>query len=159
MDMALFLLIVIAALFAVAYLTKRRFGTLGLALCAGSLLSATWTAQVTPFIQKATGIQLLAPPLSMVVAVALILLPAVVLFFTGPRYSKLLQRIIGAAAFALLATAFLLVPLGTGLVLDDTTQEYYDFLVNNRNIIVTAAIVYALYDILMYKPPKPKKEK
>ena len=158
MDMAILLLIIMAILFVVAYLTKRRFGVLGLALCAGSLLSTMWTADVTPLIEKA-GIQLIAPPLSMVVAVVLVLLPAIPLLFAGPRYSKLWLRIFGAAAFTLLATAFLLVPLGSGLVLDDTTQEYYDFLVDNRNIIITVAIVYAIYDILVYKPPKLKKEK
>ena len=158
MDMALFLLFIIAILFATAYLTKRRFGVLGLALCAGSLLSTMWTGEVTPLIQDA-GLRLLTPPLATVVAVVLVLLPAVLLLFNGPTYKRLWQRIIGAAAFALLATSFLLVPLGTGLVLDDTTQEYYNFLVDNRNIIITAAIAYAIFDIVTYKPPKLKDKK
>lgn len=157
MDMAFFLLIIIAALFVMAYFTRRRFGVLGLALCAGSLISAMWTADVTPLIQSA-GIRLLAPPLSTVVAVGLVLLPAISLLFSGPRSKHLWQRIVGATAFALLATSFLLVPLGTGLVLDDTTREYYDFLVQNRNIIITAGIAYAIFDILTLKSPK-KKEK
>lgn len=158
MDMALFLLVIIAILFATAYLTKRRFGVLGLALCAGSLLSTMWTGEVTPLIQEA-GLRLLTPPLATVVAVVLVLLPAVLLLFNGPTYKRLWQRIIGASAFALLATSFLLVPLGTGLVLDDTTQEYYNFLVDNRNIIITVAIAYAIFDIVTYKPPKLKDKK
>lgn len=153
--MAFLLLIIVVVLFVTAFFTKRRFGVLGLALCAGSLLSVMWTADVTPLIQNA-GVKLLSPPLTMVVAVALVLLPSIVLFFSGPKYSKLWQRIVGAAAFALLATSFLLVPLGTGLVLDDTTQEYYDFLVDNRSVIITAAIAYALLDILTLKTPKHK---
>ena len=157
MDMAFFLLIIIAILFAVAYFAKRRFGVLGLALCAGSLLSAMWAADVTPLIQDA-GIRLLTPPLATVVAIGLVLLPAIILLFGGPRYTKLVPRVIGSTAFALLATSFILVPLGTGLVLDDTTQEYYDFLVNNRTIIITAAIAYALFDIATYKPPKKDKK-
>lgn len=155
--MAFFLLIIIAILFAVAYFAKRRFGVLGLALCAGSLLSAMWAADVTPLIQDA-GIRLLTPPLATVVAIGLVLLPAIILLFGGPRYTKLVPRVIGSTAFALLATSFILVPLGTGLVLDDTTQEYYDFLVNNRTIIITAAIAYALFDIATYKPPKKDKK-
>lgn len=155
MDMAMLLVIIVVILFAAAYFTKRRFGVLGLALCAGSLLAGMWTADVTPLVQKA-GVQLLSPPLTTVVAVVLVLLPAILLFFSGPSYKHLWQRIIGAAAFALLATAFLLVPLGTGLNLDDTTQEYYDFLVNNRNGIITAAIAYALLDIVTLKTPKHK---
>lgn len=158
MDMAFFLLFVIALLFAVAYFTKRRFGVLGLALCAGALLSDMWTADITPLIRNA-GVQLLTPPLATVVAVGLVLLPAIVLLFSGPKYSKLWKRAVGAVAFALLAISLLLVPLGTGLVLDDTTQEYYNFLVNNRNVIITVAIAYALLDILTYKPPKLKDKK
>ena len=157
MDMAFFLLFIVAILFAIAYFAKRRFGVLGLALCAGSLLSTMWAADVTPLIQDA-GIRLLTPPLATVVAIGLVLLPAIILLFGGPRYTKLMPRVIGSAAFALLATSFILVPLGTGLVLDDTTQEYYDFLVNNRNVIITAAIAYALFDIATYKPPKKDKK-
>lgn len=155
MDMAMLLIIIIVLLFVTAYFTKRRFGVLGLALCAGSLLSVMWTADVTPLIQNA-GIRLLTPPLATVVAVGLVLLPAVLLLFSGPSYHKLWQRVVGAAAFALLATSLLLVPLGTGLVLDDTTQEYYNFLVQNRNVIITATIAYALLDIVTLKTPKHK---
>lgn len=159
MDMAFILLIIIGLLFATAYFTKRRFGVLGLALCAGSLLSVMWTADVTPII-RSTGLQLLTPPLETVVAISLVLLPAVLLLFSGPSYSKSWQRIVGAAAFALLATSLLLVPLGDKLVLDDTTQEYYETLVKNRNVVITAAIAYALFDILTLKTPKKKdKEK
>ena len=158
MDMAFFLLIIIAALFVVAYFAKRRFGVIGLALCAGALLSEMWTLKVTPLIRDA-GVQLLTPPLATVVAVGLVLLPAILLFFSGPKYSKMLQRVVGAAAFALLATSFILVPLGTDLVLDDTTQEYYDFLVDNRNVIITAAMAYSMFEIMTYKPPKKDKKK
>lgn len=155
MDMAFVLIIIIAVLFATAYFTKRRFGVLGLALCAGSLLATMWTADVTPIVQDA-GLRLLSPPLTTVVAAVLVLLPAILLLFSGPSYHRMWQRVVGAAAFALLATSFLLIPLGTGLALDDTTQEYYDFLVNNRNVIITAAIAYALIDILTLKTPKHK---
>lgn len=157
--MAFILLIIIGLLFATAYFTKRRFGVLGLALCAGSLLSVMWTAEAAEMI-RGTGLQLVTPPLETVVAVSLVLLPALLLLFSGPSYSKLWQRVFGASAFALLATALLLVPLGDKLILDDTTQEYYETLVDNRNVIITAAVAYALFDILTLKTPKKKdKEK
>lgn len=159
MDMAFILLIIIGLLFATAYFTKRRFGVLGLALCAGSLLSVMWTAEAAELI-RGTGLQLVTPPLETVVAVSLVLLPALLLLFSGPSYNKLWQRVVGASAFALLATALLLVPLGDKLILDDTTQEYYETLVDNRNVIITAAVAYALFDILTLKTPKKKdKEK
>lgn len=156
MNIVVIVLVVIALLFLTAYFTKRRFGVLGLALCAGSLLSGMWAADVTPFIREYAGVQLIAPPLSSVVAVCLVLLPAVVLLFSGPSYHTFWQRAIGAAAFALLATALMLQPLGNGLAFDANGKQIYELLLDNRNIIITATIVYALFDLLTLKTPKKK---
>jgi len=157
MNIVYTVLIVIILLFVLAYWTRRRFGVLGLALCAGYLLSGMWTEQVTPYIQKA-GLVVVAPPLSSIVAALLILLPAVLLLFSGPTYSKKLQRIIGAAFFALLAAAFLLAPLGNSMSLDDMGTFYYNLLADNKTVVITAAIVYALFDILTLKTPKLKEK-
>lgn len=154
--MVIILAIVVGALFATAYFTRRRFGVLGLALCAGFLLSMMWTDDVTPLVKQA-GIVLLTPPLSSVVAATLILLPAVFLLFSGPTNRHKWHRIFGAAAFALMATSFLLTPLGNGMNLDDNTQQIYTTLINNRNLIITAGIAYSLFDLITYKPPKEKK--
>lgn len=116
-----------------------------------------WTADVTPFVREA-GIDLLNPSLSSIVAAGLILLPAVVLLFSGPTYHRHWQRFLGAAAFALLAASFILTPLHSGLVLDDTGKKIYDFLFENRNLIITGAIAYAIYDLLMLKTPKKDKK-
>lgn len=155
MNIVAFLLVVVAALFLTAYFTKRRYGVLGLALCAGYILSTMWTDDVTPFVREA-GINLLAPPLTNVVGVCLVLLPVVLLLFSGPTYAKRLPRIIGAAAFALLATSFMIGVFGTGLNLDASGQQIYRVLVENRNYIITAAIAYAIFDILILKTPKKK---
>jgi hypothetical protein len=156
MNIVIVLVVIIVLLFGVAYFTRRRFGVLGLALCAGYLLSTMWTAQVTPFIRDA-GFEVVAPPLSSLVAVALVLLPAVILLFSGPTYSRSEGRLIGAGAFALLATAFLLGPLGSSLSLDSNGQTVYHFLIENKSLIITAAIGYALFDILTLRTPKRSK--
>ncbi|MCA9334697.1 hypothetical protein KC953_00965 [Candidatus Saccharibacteria bacterium] len=148
MSIVVVVLCIIAVLFIGTYITRRRFGVLGLALCAGYLLSSMWTADVTPWVQGA-GIELLAPPLASVVAATLVLLPAVLLLlFGGPTYNGTFFRLIGAAAFALLATSFLLEPLGNSLSLDDTGMSIYRILVDNKSFIITATIGYALYDII-----------
>jgi hypothetical protein len=156
MNIVYVVLFVIIALFVLAYYTRRRFGVLGLALSAGSLLSTMWTAQVTPYIAR-SGFHPVSPPLSSVVAAALVLLPALFLLYGGPKYSKQPQRIIGAAAFALLAAAFLLAPLGNSLSLDDMGTFYYNILADNKEFIITAAIAYALFDILIMRLPSKKK--
>lgn len=159
MSIVLIVLAIIALLFAVTYITRRRFGVLGLALCAGYLLSTMWTADVTPWIEGA-GIQLMTPPLSSVVAAALVLMPPVLLLiFGGPTYNGPLLRLIGAAAFALLATSFLLGPLGNSLILDESGMKIYQVLVNNKSFIITVTIAYALYDIITMRTPKKDKKR
>lgn len=156
MSLVVILLVIIAVLFVVTYITRRRFGVLGLALCAGYLLSNMWTGQVTPWIQGA-GFDMFVPPLSSVVAAALVLLPAVLLLFSGPANHGKWKRLIAAAAFALLAAAFLLGPLGSSLSLDGNGAKIYHFLVDNKSIIITVAIAYALYDVLTTTTPLKKK--
>jgi len=155
MNVIVVLLSIVFLLFALTYFTRRRFGVLGLALCAGSLISEMWTGNVTPFIEGA-GVELFSPPLSSVVAAGLVLLPAILLLFSGPTYSKHWQRLVGAVVFTLLATALLLTPLKYGLVLDGTGQQIYTFLAENKSLIITAGIAYALYDLMIFKTPKKK---
>lgn len=159
MNVVIIVLIIIAALFAVAFFTKRRFGVLGLALAAGAMLSDLWAAKATPLIEQA-GLQIVAPPMETIVASCIVLLPAIVLLFNGPTYSKGVMRIIGAAAFGLLAAAFLLEPLGDALVITGDGEQIYTMLSDNRVYIITAGILFALFDLLTVKPSKHKdKEK
>lgn len=148
-------IVLLGTLFALAFFTKRRFGVLGLALCAGALLSGSWTASLTPFIEQ-QGVTLLAPPLSAVVAIILTLLPAALLLFSGPAYTKLPSRLVGAGMFALLAFVFLLSPLGTALVFDSTSLQIYNTLVAWSNPIVVAGIAAAITDLLFTRAPKGK---
>lgn len=158
MNFLIVFLVVIAVLFILAYLTKRRFGVLGLALAAGAMLSNLWGTNLTPVIANA-GVVLISPPLQSVVSAGLILLPAVLLLFSGPTYRSHVQRIIGAAAFALLATSLLLEPLGTALGVSGSTLSVYDELVKYHVYIVTVALGYAIFDLLVTKTPRHRKEK
>ncbi|HCR55691.1 TPA: hypothetical protein DIV49_01845 [Candidatus Saccharibacteria bacterium] len=147
MNVALVFLIVTALLFGLAYLTKRRFGVLGLALAAGAMLSDLWAQALTPVIEQ-TGVMVERPPLATLVAIALVLLPAVILLSSGPSYRDMTMRIAGAACFAALAIALLVEPLGSALVLTGESKVVYDFFVQNRVYIVTAGLVIALVDVL-----------
>lgn len=147
MNVALVFLIVIALLFVVAFFTKRRFGVLGLALAAGSILSAFWTEKMTSVVER-SGVSLVAPPTISVVAVALVLLPAVLLLFSGPSYSGKLLRAGGALAFAVLATAFLSEYIGMSLDLSGQSKTIYDAIVDNRVYIVTVGLILAIIDVL-----------
>ena len=147
MTVALVFTIVLGTLFSLAFLTKRRFGVLGLALAAGAMLSNLWAETLTPVIKDA-GVMVDVPPLATLVATALVLLPSVVLLFSGPSYHSLLMRVVGAFSYAALALALLLEPLGSALALQGVSVDIYQFFVDNRVYILTAGLIFALFDIL-----------
>jgi hypothetical protein len=147
MNVALVFIIVLVLLFGLAFLTKRRFGVLGLALAAGAMLSALWAETLTPIIRQA-GVEVDKPPLLTLVSVGLVLLPAVLLLFSGPSYKDLPMRLVGALCFAVLAVALLVEPLGSALVLTGDSKIVYGFFVDYRVYIVTGGLIAALFDIL-----------
>lgn len=157
MSFLVIFLIIIGALFATAFFTRRRFGVLGLALAAGAMFSTLWVGDLTPIIAQA-GVILVKPPLESVVSAGLILLPPLLLLSGGPSYKATIQRLIGAGAFAVLAASLLLEPLGSALVIDGMGQPVYDFFVHNRVAIITVCLALAVIDLLMTKTPKHRRE-
>lgn len=147
MSVAIVFGIVLLLLFGLAYVTKRRFGVLGLALAAGSMLSELWAAQLTPLVREA-GLVVQSPPLITVVSVALVLLPAVFLLFSGPSYRDTGRRVLGAFLFAALAFALLIEPLGSALVLQAEGRTIYEFFSDNQVYIVTIGLIIAVVDLL-----------
>lgn len=157
MNALVILAILLGGLFALAYMTKRRFGVLGLALCAGALLSSSWGATLTPWVES-QGVYFVAPPLSSIVAALLILGPSILLLFSGPTYSSQIQRILGSAAYAVLALVFLLQPIATAFVFDETGVQLYNSVFGLSNIIIVIGILLALGDILITRHPRGGKK-
>ena len=122
------------------------------------MLSSLWAVQLTPII-KGTGIDIAVPPLATVVAVSLVLLPALLLLTSGPTYHKKSEEIIGALLFSTLALALLVEPLGSGLVLQGDSKNVYDWVMEHRVWIVTFGLIAALIDLLFAKTPKHSKSK
>lgn len=157
MNLSIVLLIVVGILFVTTYITRRRFGVLGLALCAGYLLSIMWATEVNSLVRELIGIDTPTPSLTSLVAVSLVLSPAILVLLGGPVYHKKTQRLIGSVAFAVLAAAFMLTPLGNSVNFDSTSKTVYKFLSDNRDMIITAGIGYAFYDLMTYRVPKKDK--
>ncbi len=152
----MFMLGVFGLLFVMAYAANRRFGVLGLALAAGSLLSTNFTGLVTPFIQQ-QGFVLVAPPLSLVVAAALVMLPPLILLFSGPSYQFKWQQLLGSLGFAILGFAFLIDPLVGALQLDDIGLVVTSFIHKYVSIIIVVGISAAVVDMLLTGKPARKK--
>lgn len=151
------LLIITAILLSLVYFSKRRYGLLALALVAGSIISASWSSYVTIMLQI-QGIKLISPPLKVVVAVILVVLPAILLLFVGPKYRKKWQRIIGGVLFGV---------LGGLLIAAAIAREGPDLMTGNQvgaiatrayALIVVIGVVLAIADtILAHLPKKGRK--
>ncbi len=134
-----------------AFVTKRRFGLLGLALAAGSILSGIWGYDAGLLISS-LGIFPSGPLTAAATLAAIVLLPSVVLLFHGYTYKTIVGRIIGALLFTLLALAFLVEPLGHALALEGAGVDVYTWLVNNREVIIGIGLVIAVVDLFLTKP-------
>lgn len=141
--------VVSLALFGIAFVTKRRFGVLGLALAAGVVLAQNATGYVSGFLEQQ---QLPVAPLSYndTAKILLILVPAFLLLAGGPTYHSKKAAVAGALGFALLGTFFLLGPLTTALPTEDPSiRDILVQIANSQNLIVIVALSLALIDTFM----------
>lgn len=150
MTSVIVFIIFVGLLFALPFFTKRRVGVPALALAAGSTLAHLWVGDVTPIVAS-TGLILVRPPLESVVFATITVLPALLLLFSGPRYSSLVWRVLGSLMFALLAAALLLETFGSAVVIEGPGKQLYDWLTQQQTAIITIGLVLALGDLLLGK--------
>ncbi len=149
--------LIAVALFVSAYIAKRRFGLLGLALASGSLLSVIW-AYDAGLVVSIFGISP-SKMVSAITSMVIILLPAFVLLFHGYTYKGRIGRFIGAGLFMALAMAFLVEPLGQMMKPSGFGVDLYDWLVNNKSLIIGSGLIAAVVDIFLTKPIGDKKKR
>lgn len=143
------LIAVLLILFSLAFITKRRFGVLGLSLAAGVVLAQNATSHVASLYQD---YQIAVAPLSFSTAatITLIILPALILLASGPTYSNRRSAFVGSIGFALLGMFFLAGPLTASLppaepLVRDILLTVGDW----ENLIVVVALALALVDTFM----------
>lgn len=150
MELIVVYVILMVALFTSAFITKRRFGLLGLALAAGSLLSGIWGYEaglVAGLFGFSDG-----PLTSAIVTSLMVLLPAGLLLFHGSTYKTLISRVVGAVLFTMLATALLVEPLGHVLTVQGPAESVYQWIVQNRESVIGVGLVIAIVDLFLTKP-------
>lgn len=150
MEVILICIVMAVALFVAAFITKRRFGLLGLALAAGSILSSIWGYDIG-LVASGFGIPQ-GPMTSAIVLAVIIMLPPFVLLFHGYTYKNHLARVAGAVMFTVLAFAFLIEPLGHILIPVGVGANVYDWLVNHRTLIIGSGLILAVFDLFLTKP-------
>ena len=151
MSVVLVFAILALILFVSAYITKRRFGLLGLALAAGSILSGLWSYDAD-LVVGATGLFPSGPLTTAITLSVIVMLPAVVLLFHGYTYKSVPGRIVGALLFTLLTLAFLVEPMSRTLALEGFGVDVYNQLLNNKDLIIGVGLVLAVVDLFLTKP-------
>lgn len=145
---------VAVVLFAGAFLSKKRFGFLGLALTAGATVSTIWNYEAG-LIVSSLGIVPEGVMTQAVVQSFIVLLPAILLLFHGQTYKRVLPRIVGSLLFAGLALAFLVEPIGYALPLEGHGATVYTTLKDYKDVIISAGVILAVGDLFITKPARP----
>lgn len=138
-------------LFLGAYISKRRFGLLGLALTAGATLSTLWSYDAG-LVVSSTGLVRDSAITQAATQSLVVLLPAILLLFHGYAYKNHVSRVIGSLLFTVLALAFLVVPIGNALPLDGIGAQMYGMLKDYKDVIISAGVVLAVVDLFFTKP-------
>ena len=151
------LIILALLLFFTAYVSKRRYGLAGLALVAGSIISASWTSYVTIALQE-QGIRLLSPPLNVVVAIILIILPAIFLLVVGPKYHKKMQKILGSVLFALLGILLIIMAIMREAPDLMSDGQVGSMVTDSYAFIIVIGVTFAIIDTVMAHLPRKGKK-
>lgn len=134
-------------LFALSFVTKRRFGVLGLGLAAGVLLSHEVAIDVASFLQY---MDIPVEPLSYqtTAVVLLTIIPALILLLAGPRYHSARMRLIGSVGFGLFGAVLLLPPLSQNLSLSSpATASLVSSVAANSPLIIAVCVIVAVLDM------------
>ena len=148
MNAIITLIIAAVVLFLLAFFSKRRFGILGLALAAGYVLQQLWEPL---FPTWASYVSLPAEvPISplTVIGLVVLLLPSLLLLFGGPTYKNMTGRLIGSVLYALLAVLFGAAALAGSMDLTGESKQVFDSVMENRDYILTGALVLAVVDVM-----------
>ncbi|PKL31924.1 hypothetical protein CVV43_00540 [Candidatus Saccharibacteria bacterium HGW-Saccharibacteria-1] len=149
MNIIIIFAVVIIALFVLLFITKRKFGLLGLALAAGSILSGLW-------VEKAGYIlgMLNAPSNMYVIAfvsASIVIAPAILMIFHDGKYKTTVGRLVGSSLFTLLALAFLVEPIGRVLIPQGFGAVVYDWVASNNSAIIATCLILAIVDLWLPK--------
>jgi hypothetical protein len=143
-----------AGLFLVGFFSRRSMGVPSLALAAGAVLAKLWTESLTPLVAN-SGVVIVQPPLESLVAIALTLVPALLVMARSPKASANHHAIFGSIVFAVLGVMLTYGAFTNAVILDEASKQYVMTLLSYDSIIITAAIVLALFDVLFYRKPHP----
>ena len=147
-----------AALFLVAWLSRRSMGVPTLALAAGALMATLWTDSLTPLVAQA-GVEVVRPPLTSIVAISLTLLPALLIMFRAQKVSSHYRSIVGSVVFAVLGALLTYGAFSNAVVLDESSRQYVIEFVKYQNIAITVCVVLAVVEVVFHSKTRARAKK
>jgi hypothetical protein len=149
-------------LFSLSFVTNRRYGVLGLGLTAGLVLSQEVSKELADFL-KYLDFPVEPLPFMTAAGMFLILAPALIMLFSGPKYTDKRYAIIGSVLFAIYGIVLLIAPLVSSMPSADRAaiQPLLTMLAMNTSLIITVGVVTAVLDVMhsQGKAPLGKKGK
>lgn len=157
MEAFLIYSVVVGILFAIAFVSKRRFGILGLALAAGYLLNTALGPSLDTLINYvgAASHYFKAATLSIII----ILLPAIILLFRGSKYKTIQTRVLGAVLFTILSFTILINPLSNVVTFQGIGMEIYARVIDYSDYIIAICLMIAVADVFFTKHSQPDKHR
>lgn len=143
-----------AALFVIEWSSRRSMGFPALTLAAGAVIADLWTDSLTPVVAQ-SGIVIVKPPLQSLVAIALTLLPALLVMLRAPKMSTKHHGWFGSLVFATLGVMLTYAAFSNAVVLDEGSKEIVKHIFSYQAIITTSAIVLAILEVFLYRKPHP----
>lgn len=156
MKIAIICIVLMAFLFALAFVAKKRFGLLVLALAAGSILSEIWGENVS-IAANIAGLRSGSETNALVFSL-LIILPSLILMFHGYSYRSIIGRFFGALVYVFMSMAFVLQAVGSLLAWGPSEIAYYNLFQANSEYVIGIGLTLAVVDLFLTKPIK-KSEK
>lgn len=142
-----------AILFALGWTSRRSMGFPALTLAAGAIIADLWTDSLTPVVAQ-TGIVLIKPPLQSLVAIALTLLPALVVMIRAPKMASKHHGWFGSLVFAVLGVMLTYGAFSNAVVLDEGSKEVVRQIFSYEAIIITVAILCSIAEVFLYRKPR-----
>ena len=140
---------ILAVLFVLAFVTKRRFGVLALVVAVSYMVYQLWAIELGDLVAGVAipGVDL---PVSVVVGLLALCVPSVVvLFLGGPTYHTKRGRLVGALLYVVAVAVFGLVLLTGSSEGELLTGVLVEQFLQYQNYLVTAVVAAAIVDIVL----------
>ena len=141
-----------AALFLIGWVSRRSMGYPALTLAAGALIANLWTDSLTPVVAQ-TGIIIIKPPLQSLVAIALTLLPALLIMIRAPKMASKHHGWFGSLVFAALGVMLTYAAFSNAVVLDEGSKDIVRQIFAYEAIVITVCIALAVFEVFLYRKP------